>query len=90
MSRQPLDVEREVDGVLVRAGDVVKIEGIPRARTPIESRLVPGFRVLGFRGDDVECFGAKSPKLAPALRTFTLDRVRVPKRPKRRARAASI
>lgn len=74
--REPLDVEREVDGKMIRAGDVVRIRGLGRARVRLGEREVRGFLVRGFRGDEVECFGAKLPDRAPAIRTFTVDRIR--------------
>lgn len=75
-ARAPLELERQVGRDVIRAGDVVKIVGLGRARTYVEDREVAGFRVLGFRGDEVECYGAKRRGLAPALRTFTVAMIR--------------
>lgn len=76
MSRPPLESEREVDGVVIRAGDVVKIVGLGRARVRLGDREVRGFRVQGFRGDEVECYGAKLAGRPEHLRTFRVDMIR--------------
>lgn len=70
-----LEQERRVGARIIRAGDIVAIRGEGYARVPVDGRLVPGFRVLGFRGDSVDVFGARTARRAPAVRTFAIDRI---------------
>lgn len=75
-SAAPLELERQVGRYTIRAGDVVRIVGLGHARVRIGKDEFRGFVVRGFRGDEVECFGSQTPKRAPAIRTFTVDRIR--------------
>lgn len=72
-----LEAERKLGRRTIRAGDVVAIRGLGHARVLVAGRLVPGFRVLGFHGDDVQVFGAKTSTKAPAVRTFPVSSIGV-------------
>lgn len=77
MAVAELEQERRVGRRVIRAGDVVAIRGEGYARVPVDGRLVPGFRVLGFRGDTVDVFGARTSTRAPAVRTFPVSAIGV-------------
>lgn len=81
MTTVDLEAERRMGRRVIRAGDVVAIRGEGYARVPVNGRLVPGFRVLGFRGDDVQVFGAKTSTKAPAVRTFPVSAIGARHRP---------
>jgi hypothetical protein len=71
----PMERERRIGRRIIRARDIIDIAGFGRARVQVGRELVRGFRVLGFRGDEVYVFGAKTERRTPALRTFTIDRI---------------
>ena len=85
--RIELEEERELAGRVMRRGDVVAILGhrLARVRGVViiggEQKVVQlrGYRVLGFRGDEVHVYGATSPKRAESVRTFTVDRIAPPR-----------
>lgn len=82
----PLEPEREVEpGRVVRAGDLVGIVGLPRACVRVEGQFRRGFRVLGFRGDEVHVVGARTANRVEMLRAFPLDRLIVARQRRRRA-----
>jgi hypothetical protein len=80
VERDELAVERQLGRRVIRTGDVVKIDGLGRACVRVATpdgtwRFARGFRVLGFRGDEVVVYGAKSAGRAEHVRTFTVDRI---------------
>lgn len=77
-----LETERKLGRRVIRRGDVVAITGKGHARVRVEGHPVPGFRVLGFRGDDVHVFGAETRTKTEGLRVFPVDRIGRRPRPK--------
>lgn len=71
-----LEDEREVDGRVIHRGELVAIDGIRYGRVRVDGRPVRGFRVLGFRGDEVHVFGAETKLKVEAVRVFSVDRIR--------------
>lgn len=74
------ETERRIGGRIIRAGDVVTISGLGRARVMVvgddgELREHPGFKVVGFRGDEVFVVGAQKLGRVQHARTFKVDRI---------------
>lgn len=83
MTIAELEHERRIGRRIIRAGDVVAIRGEGYGRVMVAGHLVPGFRVLGFRGDDVDVFGARTATKAPSVRTFPVTAIGARHRPPR-------
>jgi hypothetical protein len=70
-----LEASRQLGRRIIRAGDVVKISRIGRGCVRVGGEIRSGFRVIGFRGNEVVVVGARSPGRVEHVRTFTVDRI---------------
>jgi hypothetical protein len=70
-----LESERRIGRRTIRAGDIVTISGHGHARVRHDGHQVAGFRVLGFRGEEVQVYGAITKLRAEGVRTFPIDRI---------------
>lgn len=70
-----LEEERQIGRRIIRRGDIVTIAGLGHGCVRVEGRPVPGFRVLGFSGEEVTVYGARTKTRAEAIRTFPVERI---------------